>query len=274
MTDSSSSRTGLQVGQKVGSCDVVKFIADGTFGRVFHVINAVSQLEFASKEGDLAALGSDEIEAMKNEVAIHQQLKHPNIIQFYDTCSNNNFLYINMELAASCLFDEIKKGLHPALWRPYFCDLITGVEFLHSVGVVHRDIKTENLLIGCDHRLKIVDFGLAAHFVRGTPGRPRKTNGTRPFMAPEMLQSDEPYHLELPDVWACGIVLIEMMTKKTPWPSTDSSEYSDWKMGILRPPFDLISKTPLDLLITILQDSPSHRIYINDIKNHSWFRSN
>ena len=56
-----------------------------------------------------------------------------------------------------------------------------------------------------------------------------------------MLQSDEPYHL--PDVRACGIVLIEMMAKKTPWPSTDSSKYSDWKKGILQPPFDLISKT-------------------------------
>jgi serine/threonine protein kinase len=274
MADSNLPRTGLQIGQKVGSCDVVKFIADGTFGRVFHVINTVTRLEFACKEVDLAALGSDEIEAMKNEVAIHQQLKHLNIIQFYDTCSHNNFLYINMELAASCLFDEIKGGLHPALWRPYFFDLITGVEFLHSVGVVHHDIKTENLLISCDQRLKIADFGLAAHFVRGTPGRPRNTNGTRPFMAPEMLQSDEPYRLELPDVWACGIVLIEMMTKKTPWPSTDSSEYSDWKMGILRSPFDLISKTPLDLLRMILQDNPSHRIYINDIKNHPWFTSN
>jgi serine/threonine protein kinase len=69
-----------------------------------------------------------------------------------------------MELAASCLLEEIqgsKNGLGLALSRKYFRQLIIGVSYLHSVGVAHRDIKPDNLLIGCDGQLKIADFGLS-----------------------------------------------------------------------------------------------------------------
>jgi serine/threonine protein kinase len=97
-------------------------------------------------------------------MAIHKKVKHQNITQFYGAHRLNGFLYLDMELVTSCLMEEMKdskNGLDFELSRQYFRQLIIGVSYLHSVGVAHRDIKPDNLLIGCDGLPTIADFGLS-----------------------------------------------------------------------------------------------------------------
>ena len=126
----------------------------GAFGKVFRLASTSSKKEWATKEIDMTVLNQHKVKMVQREVAIHQQLKHPNIIQLFGVVHWNGFTYLHMELAASCLFDVItENGLKENVARQFFIELIHGVDYLHSVGVAHRDIKVENLLISHDENL-------------------------------------------------------------------------------------------------------------------------
>jgi Protein kinase domain len=96
----------LQIGQKVGNCNVVQFLGAGGFGRVFRVVNTVTKFEFACKVVDLTVLRTVEIEAAKSEVNIHKQLHHVNVIRFYEVICQKTVVLINLELASGCPSDN------------------------------------------------------------------------------------------------------------------------------------------------------------------------
>jgi len=197
----------LQIDREVSSCRVVQFLGAGGFGREFRMVKTVSKVEFACKEVNLTLLRTVDIETAKSEVNIHKELHHVNVIRFIEATIISSS---SAELASSCLIDEVRKGLSATLCRRYFRDLISGVEYLHSMCVAHRDIKSQNLLIGRDGRLKIADFGLATHF------QPDKMVegmcGTLQYMAPEVHTGL--YDPQPADIWSCGVVLLEMGTQK------------------------------------------------------------
>jgi serine/threonine-protein kinase CHEK1 len=258
----------LQIGQKVGNCNVVQFLGAGGFGRVFRVVNTVTKFEFACKVTVLRAV---EIAAAESEVSIHKQLHHVNVIRFYEANCQKNVVLISLELASGCLMDIARKGLSVPLCRLYFRDLISGVEYMHSMCVAHRDIKTENLLIGGDGRLKIADFGLATQF------SPRKMVvgmcGTLQYMAPEVHTGL--YHPQPADIWSCGVVLLEMLTQNCHWPSTVSLEYSYFHKNILSCCSGLvlgwIDLKAQHLLRGMLHQDSDCRVDIFYIRNHPWF---
>ena len=264
---------GLKEGQITGNLKVIKSLWDGQFGRVFQVMDISSNREFVTKE-----MKSDQYFA-KSEVHIHRKLSHPNVIQFFEVRRENDLVYIDMELGDSCLYDAlyIDRCLTYHICWQYFRDLIDGVEYLHSVEVAHHDIKPENLLIGSDGRLKIADFGLASSIERKMGG---KWRGTPPYIAPEVIR-EELYRLEPIDIWACGIVLVELLVNEYPWESVKSSRYHQWKMNYLQDPemkcpvfpFNLIDESALDLIMLMLKEEPNDRATIQDIKNHTWFQN-
>ncbi|CAF3339468.1 unnamed protein product, partial [Rotaria sp. Silwood2] len=157
----------------------------------------------------------------------------------------------------------------------YFKQLITGMAYLHSLGVAHRDLKPENLLIANNDILKICDFGLSAFF------RDRTTNekqmlttycGTKPYISPEML-SKTPYHGEPVDIWSCGIILTAMLTGVFPWAEASDQipEYKRWLDGDYNnSPWENIDSIIFNLLRVILIDNPTRRAKIVDIQNHQW----
>ena len=256
---------GLKEGQITGNLKVIKSLWDGQFGRVFQVMDISSNREFVTKE-----MKSDQYFA-KSEVPIHRKLNHPNVIQFFAARSEDDLVYIDMELGASCLYDAlyIDRCLTYHICWQYFRDLIDGVEYLHSMDVAHQDIKPENLLIGSDGRLKIANFGLASSIGRKTDD---KWRGTPQFIAPEMIR-EELFRLEPVDIWACGIVLAEMLANRLPWESVEDSRYRQWKMNNKQYPFNLIDESALDLIMLMLKEDPNDRATIQDIKNHTWFQN-
>ncbi|KAI7865836.1 kinase-like domain-containing protein [Spinellus fusiger] len=98
--------------------------------------------------------------------------------------------------------------------------LLSGVGYLHSVGLAHCDLKPENLLLTSDGCLKITDFGCSSHFKmdanQGTVSHSQGIMGTTPFMAPEILIQKK-YDARLLDVWSCAIIYHLMRTKEYPW---------------------------------------------------------
>lgn len=262
----------------VDGWDFVQTLGEGAYGEVKLAINSESDEAVAVKIIDLKRItDASTLDLIRKEVGIHKMLNHEHIIKCYGTRKEKTHQYIFLAYASGGeLFDKIEPdvGMPTSLAQGYFQQLISGVEYLHSLGVTHRDIKPENLLLDSNNVLKIVDFGLATIFRH--KGRERHLNrccGTPPYVAPEVL-SNKPYHAEPADVWSCGIVLVAMLAGELPWdePSDICQEYCDWlERKVQLSPWNKIDTAALALLRRLLESSPDKRLAITSIKKDRWF---
>ncbi|KXN67047.1 kinase-like protein, partial [Conidiobolus coronatus NRRL 28638] len=154
-----------------------------------------------------------------NEVLLLQRLHHENVVKTVDLVTHNNNLAIVMEYCPTNLFNLVKNHtLSKSALHDYFTQIATGVAYLHNeVGIAHRDLKLENICVGLDGRVKIIDFGSALS-IRGLCG-------SDPYIAPEVWTSNDPLHPHynigydprLADIWSMGIILTAMHTGRFPW---------------------------------------------------------
>ena len=108
------------------------------------------------------------------------------------------------------------------LIRPILHDVLAAVSFLHAHGVLHRDIKPDNLLVAADLKVKLADFGVAREFREGESSLISETQGTYHFYAPEMCSGDK-FDAWGADVWAIGVTLFIFATGRLPWMSRDNA---------------------------------------------------
>ena len=128
-------------------------------------------------------------------------------------------MFMSLEFAANGeLFDKIQPdvGVDEELAHHYFCQLLGAVEYIHSHGIAHRDLKTENIMLDSDGNLKLADFGLAR-----TVGVPMRTYThevvTLWYRAPEILLGGKHYAPAV-DMWSLGCIFAEMVTRKPLFP--------------------------------------------------------
>lgn len=166
-------------------------------------------------------------EELIREAKISLQLKHKNIITYYEIYEDNNFIYFVMELGdGGDLFDFITCNQSGCISSDIAIDLLIqifeAVDYLHSTKkIIHRDLKAENFLIKLDENnnpiIKLIDFGLAINI----PDNGEKLNeiiGTRKYAAPEMISGQG--YLEKIDEWAIGVVMFSMLTGYEPFRRT------------------------------------------------------
>lgn len=143
------------------------------------------------------------------EVSILCKIEHANIIRVLEVFNEPTDDYIQMIMerhgAGMDLFEYIDRQRRPvneALTSGIFRQIVAAVSYLHAQGIVHRDIKDENIVIDERFRIKLIDFGSAAYF---TPGKKFSTFcGTMDYCSPDVLLGNKYYGPEL-DVWTCGI---------------------------------------------------------------------
>lgn len=187
---------------------------------------------------------------IKSEYAIAKACEHPNIVQSFHLCysHNRNTWHHVMEY---CEVGDLNDAINRAYFSRddrtcMFKQLLRGVDYLHSRGIAHRDLKSENLLITSTGCLKIADFGTSEVFSGTHPGlrncrRPsligedpevRHCNpglvGSRPYMAPELIRRQHPYDPRAVDMWSTGVILLTLIIGGTPWPeaSTDIKNFN------------------------------------------------
>jgi serine/threonine protein kinase len=156
----------------------------------------------------------------------------------------------------------------------YFNQLLNGIDFMHSKGIAHMDLKLENLMINLDSKiLKIIDFGDARIFNNnGKICKECGIYGTYEFMAPEIFKNAE-YNPEKVDIWGLGIILYELLYNSIPWKVADSSDnnYKRYIRSLTNCnilPNDLFHNTKFDELFTImLNPNPDERTNIHTVKN-------
>jgi len=198
----------------------------GGYGKVVQAKHNATGKLVAAK---LISTGRMKLAAIQKEVRLMQQLIHPNIIGIEGTEEQGKTYIIYMELATKGeLFSRVINAgsLTEELARPYFTELMLAVKYMHEHGVVHRDLKLENVLLDGGDHCKVCDFGLA-HQYDDVSIRPklREVCGSKSYCAPEVLDG-RGYDGPPTDVWSCGICLFAMLAGFFP---LDEASGSDWR---------------------------------------------
>ena len=199
-------------------------------------------------------------------------------MQFKEAFVTDTYLGVAMEyVSGGELFNYVQqhRSFNEAQARYFFQHLVSGVEYLHVMRVVHRDLKLENLLVdlsGTSPQLKICDFGYSKS---DFDSHPKTRIGTPAYISPEVYQGVRPYDGKASDVWACGVVLYVMLAGSYPFQDPDnptSNHATMWRVLDVKYtlPMDL-SPDGADLLRRVFVKDPSARIPIAGIRQHGWF---
>eukprot|EP00762_Andalucia_godoyi_P005701 ANDGO_06448.mRNA.1 5'-AMP-activated protein kinase catalytic subunit alpha-1 len=209
------------------------------------------------------------------EVAIMTRLHHENVVELYDVVVDNNFVYLCMELCGGgALSDYVSGdigGLPSGIARWYFVQLVQGVQYCHTHGVCHRDLRLENLLLSNDGTLKITDFGQSRVFSKGWDLFSTVVTGTLSHLAPEQVEG-KVFSGQAVDVWSLGIILFKLLVGCDPLYGFTVAELfanisaAKWDRSLVKDPL------ALDLLEKILVPDPHSRAAIDDIVAHEWFQ--
>uniref|UniRef100_A0A3P8XB22 Serine/threonine-protein kinase Chk1 n=1 Tax=Esox lucius TaxID=8010 RepID=A0A3P8XB22_ESOLU len=256
--------------------DLIQTLGEGAYGEVRLLVNRQTGEAVAVKVIDTSQ-AKECSENVKKEICINKVLSHSNIVRFFGHRKEGPTVYLFLEYCSGGeLFDRIEPdvGMPETEAHRFFQQLLSAVEYLHSVGITHRDIKPENILLDDKDDLKLSDFGLATMFRhRGRERHLTRLCGTLPYVAPELLSQSE-FCAQPADIWACGIVLTAMLAGELPWdqPSESCQEYSDWlQKKTYLSPWKKITHSPLSLLAKLLQPVPEDRLTISGLKTDRWF---
>lgn len=151
------------------------------------------------------------------EVSIMRKVRHKNVVQFIGACTRKPNLCIVFEyMSGGSLYDYMRREgpLKYSLVLKYAVGVVRGMDYLHQRKIIHRDLKTANLLLDENHTVKIADFGVA-RILAESGGHMTAETGTYRWMAPEVIEH-KPYD-ERADVFSFGIVLWELLTCKVPY---------------------------------------------------------
>ncbi|XP_059453738.1 serine/threonine-protein kinase STY13-like [Corylus avellana] len=194
--------------------------AQGAFGKLYRgTYNgedvAIKILERPENDPEKAQLMEQQFQ---QEVKMLATLKHPNIVRFIGACRKPMVWCIVTEYAKGgsvrqFLMKRQNRAVPLKLAVKQALDVARGMAYVHGPGLIHRDLKSDNLLINADKSIKIADFGVARIEVQ-TEGMTPET-GTYRWMAPEMIQH-RPYTQKV-DVYSFGIVLWELITGNLPF---------------------------------------------------------
>uniref|UniRef100_UPI0023EE03BD serine/threonine-protein kinase PAK 3-like n=1 Tax=Agelaius phoeniceus TaxID=39638 RepID=UPI0023EE03BD len=189
-------------------------IGSGSFGHVVRALNNATGGEVAIKKINLQGLRKKQLTI--NEIMIMKRYRSPNVVNYLDSYLLGEELWLVMEyMDGGALSDVISKTyLSEVEMAAISRECLQGLDFLHSNHVIHRDVKSDNILLRTDGSVKLADFGLSTQL---TPEKNRKSviAGTIWWMAPEMVK-DQPYGPKV-DVWSFGIVGIEMVDQEPPY---------------------------------------------------------
>ncbi|OMJ70473.1 hypothetical protein SteCoe_31546 [Stentor coeruleus] len=194
--------------------ELLRKIGEGGSGSVFLAKKRGNGENFALKRIILKT--KQQYDQIINEISMTVMSQNPNVVNYYESFKYNSCLWIIVELMKGNLTDLImdKAGIIPENLMAYISkEVLTGLSHMHHQFRIHRDIKSDNILISLDGSVKLGDFGYAAQL---TAEQDKRTTvvGTPSWMAPELVVGSQ-YDGKI-DIWSMGIVLLEMAEGEPP----------------------------------------------------------
>jgi len=190
-------------------------IGEGTYGDVYKARDKASNKMVALKKIKLEHTEEGVPSTAIREISLLKELNDDTIVRLLDVVNYRRKLWLVFEF----LDQDLKKymdsvpTLSPTLVKSYLHQMLTGLQYIHSRRIFHRDLKPQNLLIDSQGHLKIADFGLARAFC--VPVRPYTHEViTLWYRAPEILLGSPSYSLPV-DIWSTGCIFAEMLNKKS-----------------------------------------------------------
>lgn len=207
------------VGQTISHYKILEKLGEGGMGEVYLAedtdLNRKVALKFLPQQ--LTADPETKLR-FKQEAQAAAALNHPNIITVYEVAEYQRAGYIAMEYVAGQSLRDLAagRGLPAGKALDIAIQIAEGLEKAHQAGIVHRDIKSDNILINQDGRVKILDFGLAKLKGASRLIQPGSTAGTVAYMSPEQATGEEVDQRS--DLFSLGVVFYELLTGQLPFP--------------------------------------------------------
>ncbi|KNC53951.1 uncharacterized protein AMSG_09595 [Thecamonas trahens ATCC 50062] len=194
--------------------NIIERVGQGASGSVYLAEHKETGQRVALKQMILAQ--QQKLSLLINEVAIMQKSKHDCIVNYYDAFLLDDELWIVMEfLEGGALTDVLENNqMSEEQIARVALDTLRGLEVLHAKGIVHRDIKSDNILVGSNGEIKLTDFGYCAQLTKERQAR-NSIVGTPYWMAPEVVKR-KAYGPKV-DIWSLGIMCIEMVEQEPPY---------------------------------------------------------
>ena len=249
-----------------------RIIGRGAFGKVNLGLNILTGRIVAIKSFNKKNLTNEMTKKkIMYETDLMRKLRHPSITKILETFETDQYFLIIMEyISGGNLQSFLKKRrkLNEKTAKILFKQIIDGIKYIHSMNIVHRDIKLENILLDLNNNIKICDFGV------GKKIRPNQIlheqSGTPVYMAPEILKNEG--YLGFPvDIWSSGVALYIMLSGTVPFNKTHLQDLQQCIINNDYKPIEGISKEASDLLSGLLEKDPKKRLTATEILNHPWF---
>lgn len=203
----------LRVGQRLGKYRLKRRVARGGFGDVYEAYDTIEGVSVALKIPLGGVLEPAQIEDFRREVRITAKLDHPNIMPIKNADFIDGVFAIVQPLGRQSLDERIQKRMSLQTKLAFIEQLLAGLAHAHESGIIHCDIKPENMILFTEGRLRLADFGIAKFARRTVKG---SASGSVGYMAPEQAMGMPSARS---DVFSAGLVIHQILTGKLPqWP--------------------------------------------------------
>mmetsp|Transcript_6659 Transcript_6659/g.11997 ORF Transcript_6659/g.11997 Transcript_6659/m.11997 type:complete len:701 (-) Transcript_6659:453-2555(-) len=270
---------GVHTGRELGS---------GAAGKVRLCVHKTTGIRYAVKCLDLRLIETDiGRQRLSDEIRIMRRLDHPNIVRLEGVYESHSEIYLVQELCTGGeLFDRLEEeedGCYSEQRGAHLIrQVLSAVRYLHSKGIVHRDLKLENFLFAtnsADSELKMIDFGLSKHFTQGT--LEHEPVGTPYTVAPEVIRGS---YDERCDVWGVGVVAYLLLCGDTPFGGcfeVSGEDLSTVRARILEgcvtfEPADIwntVSAPAKKFICSLLVTDPKKRPTAREAQAHPWLQN-